>query len=213
MRDRVRVSTDLTWSQPADDLPWAEHADVIGGMAATGPLEDLALGNERMLVVNDFTLWLVPYKMVAQTIARMAAKAREDGYRLCGDPPDRDMRAHSRRSAISFSLPGITSDAFKRGQRGARFLTRDSGQRREFTLDPNGVVRFQPPVVDESGRSVSAITAAISHAVKRGGSRSIAPPFELVAANGGRVFAKERGKDRFYFAMVDLPYIHVRKDK
>jgi len=198
-RDRVRVSTNIAWSP---------DAEVIGGVAATGVLEDLALSNERMLVINDFTLWLVPYG-IATTIATMTTKARDDGYRLCGVPADRRMPSIPRKSAVSFSMPGISSDAFDRGQTGARFLSRDSGQRREFTLDQQGVVRFQPPVVIK-GQSFDTIGSAISHAEKRTGLLITVPPFELLAANGGRVFAKERGADRFYFAMVDLPYIHVR---
>lgn len=75
--DRVRVSTDGRWHKPGD---------LIGGFAAVGPIEELFGGKERTLVINDFTLWLLPIDLSNE----LKEKASEQGsIRLCGAPLDR----------------------------------------------------------------------------------------------------------------------------
>ena len=51
------------------------------------------------------------------------------------------------------------------------------------------------------------LTTAISYEHRRAGERSTAPPFDLIAANGGRVIAKARGVDRFYFTTMDEMFV------
>src|SRR5437867_2087114 len=66
--DRVRVSTDGAWHDPGDE---------IGGFAAVGPLAPLFDRGDRMLVINDTSLWLLPYTLVQEL------RAAAVGYSIC----------------------------------------------------------------------------------------------------------------------------------
>src|SRR5688572_28242090 len=109
-------------------------------------------------------------------------------------------------------MAGVPSQAKEEGPPGgARFLYRDSGRRYEFQIKPDGVsqgvVHVTPPVL-KGGTQVVTLKDAISYERSRTGERFPAPVFDLIASNGGRVFAKEKGRDRFFFAVVDHGYIH-----
>jgi hypothetical protein len=201
--DRVRVSTDGAWHRPGEVA--SEVSDVIGGFAAVGVIEEFGGGGERTLVINDRTLWLLPFGL-SMELKERAYDARKEGYRLCDPPVDRKIPSVPKKSAVAFSMAGHVSDAFDRGQAGARFLYRDSGKRYEFRID-GGVVHFQPATRDRD-----TLEKAISFRSRRAGDESDAPKFDLIAANGGRVFAKEKDWDRFYFAMVDHGYVQAGRD-
>jgi hypothetical protein len=81
-------------------------------------------------------------------------------------------------------------------------IYRDSGSRYVFEIS-NGVVLVTHP--DGLRRP---LTEAVSHMDVRAGALHTAPPFDLIAASGGRVMAKARGDDRFYFLTMDHMFMH-----
>jgi hypothetical protein len=190
MVDRVRVSMDGQWHKPGD---------VVGAFAAVGVIEELIGAKERTLVVNDFTVWLLPLSLSTELKAQAAAQMRTE---LCGPALDRAVPSVPKSSAIAFSMAGRPSDAFDAKRPGAGFLYRDTGKRYAYEL-VDGALRLVPAVA-----GVSGIASRISFRERRAGETAPAPRFDLLAASGGRVFAKEQGFDRFYFAIVDEGYVH-----
>jgi hypothetical protein len=82
----------------------------------------------------------------------------------------------------------------------------DSGPRRFFRIN-DGRVESHDASVPGDDWSILAPPGetnprAISYHSKRLG-ETVAPAFDMVAANSGRVFAKEKDKCRFYFAMLE----------
>ncbi|HEX3184551.1 MAG TPA: hypothetical protein VHQ94_07130 [Pyrinomonadaceae bacterium] len=194
LEDRVRV-----WG----DGPFEPPGQPIGLFASMGPAELWKVGLERTLIINDFTTWLLPTS-VSKTLTNMHAAVLQDSYRIDASNNRRAIESVPKKSAVCFSMPGIPSDAFDRKQQGARFLYRDSGKRYEFQIR-NGAISFQPPA-----NGLTAIPSAISYDERCAGELiEPLPQFDMVAANAGRVFAKEKGVDCFYFALLDHGYIHA----
>ncbi len=189
--DRVRLSTDGAWHDPGAE---------IGGYSAVGLVETATLGDDRTLLIHNTGVWLVPH-LVLVLAQQMAADIAADGYRICDEHPRRVPSVPKRR-ATAFSMAGPPTDALDRQQPGARFLYRDSGKRYAFTI-VNGTVSVQPPP------AVRVLQDAISyHDHRRGDWITPLPIFDLIAANNGRVFAKEKDTDRFFFAILDEMFIH-----
>ena len=194
LEDRVRV-----WG----DGPFEPPGQPIGLFASMGPVEYLKVGLKRTLIINDFTAWLLPTS-VSNTLKKMHTAVANDKYEIDASNSPRAIESIPKKSAVCFSMPGIPSDAFDRKQAGARFLYRDSGKRYEFKIS-NGAISFQPPA-----NGLTEIQRAISYDDNRVGELiQPLPQFDMVAANAGRVFAKEKGVDRFYFALLDHNYIHA----
>ena len=191
--DFVRFSRDGAWHNPG--------VPVFGTPAVDGP---------RTLIVEDGCFQLVSYPDAL--IAAVQKVAPGPNYALCPSvtpdplhPPPPPPASVPKLSVVAFSMAGIPSDAFKQGVPGARFMYRDSGKRYEFRV-VNGVVYAYNP----DGSSI-ALTNAVSFTHKRSGERTpqqiTLPPIDLIAANGGRVFAKAKGQDAFYFATMDEMFI------
>jgi hypothetical protein len=193
---RVRVSTDGAWHNPGDQ---------IGGFTAEGWAEWALGGGDRTLVVNESSLWLLPRPLV-KVLEDAAKQAAEEGYRICDQNADQQVPSVPKKSSVAFSMAGIPSDAHDRGEQGTRFLYRDSGKRYEFEIR-DGVVHFQPPVLGKD-----KLDRVVSFERTRTPKELPAPQFDLIASSGGRVFAKEKDRDRFYFAILDNMFIHPGKD-
>jgi hypothetical protein len=194
--DRVRASTD-TWHNPG--VP-------IGGFAAVGPVESNFpfLGDVRELIITDRHLWLLPLPVIG-LLEALQGIVSQTGFRICGDAGTRQVPSVPKSSAVAFSMAGVPSDEFEFKHPEARFLYRDSGKRYEFTIKSDGTVRVQP--MPPSADPVLQ-TARTFNRVRDGDIIVPNPQFDLIAANGGRVFAKEKGVDRFYFAIIDNSFIH-----
>jgi hypothetical protein len=80
---------------------------------------------------------------------------------------------------------------------------RDSGQRQFFQLSAGGQVSFQRQLADGTKTAAADLPGSISYRNKRTGVRRPAPPFDMVAAGGGRVFAKQRDCSVFFINMLD----------
>lgn len=203
--DRVRVSMDGSWRDPGD---------TVGGMAAVGIVESWVLqADNRVLYITNDALWLFPLWFMDR-INDLKTFVRSDGCHIHDVKPQPSVPSVPKLAASAFSMAGIPSDAFDSHQPDARFLYRDSGKRYEFNI-VNGVVQVQPPLTVPSitpGAPVPALTQAISYQELRGGAPVTLPQFDLVAANGGRVFAKEKDSNRFFFAILDEMFIHSTLD-
>ena len=183
---------------------WKPFATWIGGYAGSGVLENAVTGPLRSLVIHEAAVWLVP-AITIDALAGLGTAMAIDDFHLCADREGRAVPSVPKLSATAFSMAGIPSDAFDAGRPGARLLYRDGGKRYEYTI-ANGALSVQPqpasPVLRE----------AISYHETRHGDPIPVPQFDLVAANGSRVFAKEAGRDRFFFAIVDAMYVHAGPD-
>jgi hypothetical protein len=201
--DRVRVSRDGKWHDPGDE---------IGGMSAVGVVEEFILmADQRVLVITNDALWLIPQWLAGLLKIGLAFLPAQ----LVWEAQGRSVPSIPKLGAVAHSMAGFASDAFDQGKSEARFLYRDAGKRYAFDI-VDGKVRAQPSlsVSDFAGKKmVPALTEAISFNRLRQGEVIPMPKFDLVAANGGRVFAKEQGTDRFFFAALDEMFIHAIPNK
>ena len=147
---------------------------------------------ERTLVVLDdgFQFVLIPDEILARL------RGLDGGHRLTWEAAPQPIPSVPKLSATAFSMAGPASDA-------RNTVYRDSGKRYAFKIDASGVV-----VATDPNGVEQRLTEAVSYTRKRAGERHTAPPFDLVAAADGRVFAKARGEDRFYFAQMDELFMH-----
>jgi len=83
---------------------------------------------------------------------------------------------------------------------------KDSGKHYSFRID-NGVVKVATPEgwipIAPDGEKPQAISYKLTRKPPRGD----APTFDMVAANSGRIFAKEAGYARFYLTMLDHMFL------
>ena len=186
----VRFSTNGSWHVQA------ERAHGLSGVQ----------GDRSIVVLDD------RFELVAQTpfgigIADLRGLLGMSGHRFAdtqpGDPRVAGVPSVPKATSTAFSMAGTVSDAYDRGTPDARYLYRDSGKRYAFKIE-NGVV-----IAEHADAPPFPLTDAISYDHRRAGQRGAAPAFDLVAASGGRVFAKARGSDRFYFATMDHLFVHA----
>ncbi len=114
--------------------------------------------------------------------------------RIVGTHDDTAAESVPRLAASGMSIAAVRSS----------FGFRDSGPRTFFSIAPDGSVTASGP----DGQALPPGTVpparrAISYtSTRRPQTVSPAPKFDMIAANGGRIFAKERGRTRFYFTML-----------
>ena len=188
--DHVRFSMDGAWH---------DHGRPVHGISAV----DLVSG-DRTIVVRDgcFELTAMPASLAGAVRAALGP----GGYRMTGQSGDQQVPSVPKGSAVSFSMAGPPSDAFARNAAGAQWLYRDEGKRYSFALAGGVVIATHPDGTQ------TPLTTAVSFHDSRVGRSFTAPPFDLIAAGGGRVFAKEQGVDRFYFATMDQMSVGVGDD-
>lgn len=168
------------------DGRWYDRGEPVDGISAPD-------GN-RTLIVFDQGVQLVDLPEGLVTVLR--AVLGGDRYRL-----DRSQRLAAtsvpRLTASTFSVAGPASDT--------KVPTyRDTGKRYEFRIE-GGVVEAIHP----DGRR-EPLTRAVSYDERRTGVKGTAPPFDQIAAGGGRLLAKARDDDRFYFLAMDETFVHKR---
>ena len=190
----VRVSTDGRWH---------DEGEPVQGLSGVNGRRTLVVLEDGVLVVAED-----PFGLSVPDLQDLLGMAN---HRLCDqqppDPPSATMESVPKRTAVAFSVAGPPSDALDRRQPGARFRYRDSGKRYGFRIDDRGLV----VATDPDGRT-TGLDRARSFAHRRTGEAIPAPPFDLLAASGGRVFAKAKDEDRFFFATLDETFVHLGPD-
>lgn len=198
----------------ADDLvrfskdgAWHDRGQPVHGLAV--------VEGERTLVVQDECFDLVDFSSLRPILADLHREFDAGRFRLSDTQPNPHpdgIPSVPNKSTVAFSMAGVPSDTYDRRQPGARFLYRDSGKRYDYEIR-DGVV-WASWLDAVSGQRVQwPLRDACSFSSRRAGVRIAAPPFDMIAASGGRVLAKERGADRFYFAMMDHSFIHFTPER
>jgi hypothetical protein len=197
--DYVRFSTNGFWS------PFATR---VKGFAETGECSaDLVFTADRSIIVFNTDFELMPHPLLLDGLIDFAKGSTRPAQRieethLIPPPP-----SVPKKSAVAFSQAGPVSDAFKRGQRDARLLYKESGKRYEFTIGSDGKVTATHP-----DGTTTTLDKAWSYKDLRKGQAITLPPFDLIAADGARVFAKAKDADDFYFTSMDHIFVHKAKD-
>ena len=180
----------------------------VNGIPATGISHaDLVITPDRTLIVRDSGIELWPHPLfidsIVETLKSLAPTARRIAETSLGQVP-----SVPKKSAVAFSIAGPASDAFIRDPRGgSRFLYTDSGKRYEFKINSSGTI----DATDLNGKS-TPLNEGWSYTDLRIGKKVIPPPFDLIAASGGRIFAKAKGSNDFYIGTMDHMFIHASKD-
>ena len=154
--------------------------------------------------MTDASSWSVSRRRSSRSCACSSGRGASGWSRTCA--LETPVASRPRRRAAATSIAGPPSDAWRGNQPGARFLYRDEGKRYRFELRGGVAVAVHP-----DGRETS-ITQAVSYNRRRRGEPIALPVLDQIAADGGRILAKEAGVDRFYFATMDETFIHVGDD-
>jgi hypothetical protein len=180
---------------------WQDPGAAVHGISAPGVNPIFLEQGDRTLVVRDGGFELVD--LPGGLNALVSSLLGPGGYRRISVAGTRTSIASvPKYMASSFSMAGPPSDALAAGTPGARFLYRDEGKRYQFTIVA-GVVTATGP----DGAAI-VLSQAVSYSGSRAAQSIPLPRFDLIAANGGRVFAKEQGTDRFFFATMDEMFVH-----
>ena len=192
--DYVRFSTSPTW------VPFNNR---VKGFAETGECPgDLVLTSGRTMIVTDSGIELQPNPLILDQLFNIVAPRLHQSHIVPGgEPQPTPIDSVPKKSAVAFSVAGPVADRFRNKVAGASSTYTETGKRYEFTLGADGRVTATHP-----DGTKTLLDKARSFTTKRKGEDlTTVPQFDLIAANGGRVFAKAAGSDDFYFtAMEDL---------
>lgn len=192
--DYVRFSTNGAWNVLAPR---------VKGFAETGESRaDLVFTTHRSIIVTDTGFEVMPHPSLLDGLLDFAKPLIKGAARIEEHP--QTAISVPKKSAVAFSMAGPVSDKFLRSEPGARFTYKDSGKRYEFKLSDDGKVTATHP-----DGTVTLLDKARSFNELRKGKVVPLPEFDMIAANGGRVFAKVKGADDFYFAGMDHLFIHA----
>jgi hypothetical protein len=186
---------------------WRLTAPRVKGTAVTGVCPaDLVFFGDRTMIVSDAGIELLPRPMLFDFLLDSIKPLLPSARRVAESPLVPPPPSVPKKSATAFSTSGPVSDAFKRGQLGARYLYTDSGKRYEFTINDAGTIM----ATDLDGK-VTTLTKGWSYTNTRLGESVQLPPFDLIAASNGRIFAKAKGTDQFFLGSMDHMFIHASK--
>ncbi len=193
--DYVRVSTNGTWS------PFNNR---VKGFAETGECPgDLVFTTGRTLIVSNSEVEVRPHPLLLDQLFNLAQPLLHPAHRTHEDPQPILPVSVPKRSAAAFSMAGPVSDRFLGGIPGARFTYKETGKRYEFALSLDGKVTATHP---DGTKTILGKARSFTH-LRKGEEELTPPQFDLIAANGGRVFAKAIGTDDFYFTTMDHLFI------
>ncbi len=125
-----------------------------------------------------------------------AAETLLPGQRIVESFDDTPASSTCKPMATAMSVASVSS----------AFAFCDSGRRYLFRLKDDGSVEVRSPGQDWRlvEKELGSGHAAISyHDFREGRPPRKLPEFDMVVANSGRVFAKEVGRTRFYFTMLE----------
>lgn len=134
-------------------------------------------------------------------------------YTICKRDFERGVPSVPRRNSSAFSMAGSvdTGDDFNRS------LYTDMGRRYEFAIE-GGIVQYRqadpadPDLAPKPlKRSHDNEPQCLLYDRERTGDMQDAPEFDMVVASAGRVFAKAKGKDQFYFLLIDEMFQRRRR--
>jgi hypothetical protein len=189
--DYVRFATAPNW------IPFNNR---VAGFAETGECPgDLVFTTGRTMIVTNSGIELQPNPLLLDQIFSLVEPHLHQSHIVGGDPQPVPPPSIPKRSAVAFSVAGPVADRFRNNVAGASSTYKETGKRYEFTLGADGRVTATHP-----DGTKTLLDKARSFTTKRKGEDlTTLPPFDLIAANGGRVFAKAVGTDDFYFAAME----------
>jgi hypothetical protein len=119
----------------------------------------------------------------------------------------------SRDEPWAMSVPKISADSMSVAHVASALEFRDSGQRYFFKIEDN-IVHYR--MLDQEWQPLAPDgkdPQAVSYKFRRRGRITLAPKFDMVAANSGRVLAKQVGRARFYVTTVESMFLWKQKEE
>lgn len=193
--DYVRVATSPNW------VPLNNR---VKGFAETGECPgDLVFTLDRTMIVAEDGITLEPNPLLLDQLLNIVTPFFRQSRLTATRPQDPLPVSVPKRSAAGFSVAGPVSDRYLNHEPRASSTYKETGKRYEYTLGTDGKVTAIHP---NGTRTILDHARSFTQS-RKGLDLATVPPFDLIAANGGRVFAKAVGTDDFYFATMDHSFI------
>jgi hypothetical protein len=168
---------------------WSPLATRVKGFAETGVCPgDLVFTADRRIIVTNTDFEIMPDPLLLDGLLDLARQNMRPARRI-GESAITPA-SEPKKSAVAFS-----------------FSFRQPGKRYEFRLGNDGKV-----VATSPDGTATTLDKAWSYKQLRKGASVTLPQFDLIAANGGRVFAKVKNADDFYFLGMDHLFVEPAKD-
>lgn len=189
--DYVRFSTAPSW------IPFNNR---VKGFAETGECPgDLVFTTGRTMIVTNTEVTIQPNPLILDQLFNIVAPRLHQRHIVGGSPQPILPASVPKKSAVAFSMAGAVAEKVSKNVLRASSTYKETGKRYEFTLGTDGRVTATHPdgtkTILDKARSFTQKRIAVD--------LTTVPQFDLIAANGGRVFAKAVGTDDFYFTGMD----------